>query len=250
MLSTKITFIGHATLLFEMNGVKILTDPILGKYPHYLFFFRRRWKAGMTVEQLLEKNIDAILISHSHVDHYHIPTLRKFPQETPFFVPASYRNKRNIKSAYKHFTDIHELEPWEKEELNGITITAVPANHPRKAQGYVLEGNHVIYFPGDTGFFEEFHEFPLHFPHIDVMFLPMMTNARYFRKLNPHIDAPEAVEMVKILKPKKYAIPIHFGFYPDFKPLRLPNKFKKLLEEEGLGHLFYLLKNGESLELG
>lgn len=245
---TKITFIGHATLLFEMNGVKILTDPILGKYPHYLFFFRRRWKAGMTIDQLLEENIDAILISHSHVDHYHIPTLRKLPPDTPFFVPAGYKNKRYVKSAYKHFTDVHELNPWEKEELNGVTITAVPSYHPRKCQGYVIEGTHTLYFPGDTGLFEEINEFPKHF-QMDVVFLPMMPNFGYFRKYNPHIDAPEAVEMVKILQPQKYAIPIHFGFYPDLNPMKLPNQFKKLLEEEGLGHLFYLLKNGESLEL-
>ena len=86
MSSTKITFIGHSTLLIEINGLKILTDPILGKYPRYLIFFRRKIKPGRTLEQLLEKNIDAILLSHSHIDHYHVPTLRKFPKDTPFFV--------------------------------------------------------------------------------------------------------------------------------------------------------------------
>lgn len=249
MNSTKITFIGHATLLIEMNGVKLLTDPILGKYPRYLFFFRRRWKAGLTLDQLRDEQIDAILLSHSHIDHYHVPTLRKLSPDIPFFIPAGYKNRRYVKSAYKHFSDIHELNPWEKEDFKGVTITAVPSNHPRKCQGYMIEGPHTLYFPGDTGFFEELNEFPNHFPHIDVVFLPIMPHFRYFRNLNPHIDAPEAVELVKILKPQKYAIPIHFGFYPEFHPLKIPNKLKELLEGEGLEHLFYLLKNGESLEL-
>ncbi|MHA1265590.1 MAG: MBL fold metallo-hydrolase [Candidatus Helarchaeota archaeon] len=249
MPPTKITFIGHATLLIEMNGVKLLTDPILGRYPHYLFFFRRRWKAGMTLKKLLEIPIDAILLSHSHVDHYHIPTLRKFPQNTPLIVPAAYKNKRNIKSAYKHFSDIRELNSWEHEQFKAVTITAVPSDHPRNCQGYMIAGSHTLYFPGDTGLFDELTEIPKHFPHIDVIFLPIMPNFGYFRKFNPHIDPPEAVQMVKILKPTRYAIPIHFGFFPQWNPLKLPLKFQKLLESEGLGHLYHCLRNGDSLEI-
>lgn len=247
MSSTKITFIGHATLLIEMKGVKILTDPILGKYPRYLIFFRRKIKAGRTIDELLAEKIDAILLSHSHLDHYHVPTLRQFPRDTPFFVPPDL--KKHIKSAYKHFTDIHELSVWEKEDLKGISITAVPANHPRKAQGYVIEGDHVLYFPGDTGLFDELNEFPQRLPSLDVIFLPMMPHIKLFRKFNPHIDDYGALEMVKVLKPQKYAIPIHFGFYPMWNHLKFPNKLKELLEQEGLGYLFYLLLNGETLEL-
>ena len=248
MPPTKITFIGHATLLIEINGIKILTDPILGKYPRYLFFFRRKMRAGLSLEQLLEQGIDLILLSHSHLDHYHVPTLRKLPPEIPFFVPTS-NYKSYVKSAYKHFTDIHGLEIWESEEFKGITITAVPANHPRKAQGYIIQGDHVLYFPGDTGCFEELLEFPDRFPRIDVVFLPMMPVIKYFRKLNPHIDEHDALKMVKILQPQRYAIPIHFGFYPMINILKQPTKLQKLLEEEGLGHLFLLLKNGETIEL-
>ncbi|NVM53612.1 MAG: MBL fold metallo-hydrolase [Candidatus Helarchaeota archaeon] len=246
MSSTKITYIGHATLLIEMNGLKILTDPILGKHLRYIVFFRRKLKPGRTLEQLLEDNIDAILLSHSHLDHYHVPTLRKFPEDTPFFVPLEYKSK--VKSAYKHFKDIHELDVWQKEEFNGITITAVPAHHPREGQGYVIEGNHTLYFPGDTGLFEELHEFPNRFQRLDVVFLPMMPRFKFIRRFNPHIDAFGALEMVKILKPK-YAIPIHFGFYPMRNYLQLPLQLKDLLEKEGLIHLFYLLENGETLQL-
>ena len=247
MSSTKITFVGHATLLIEMNGVKLLTDPILGKHPRYLIFFRRRLKPGLSLEQLLEEEIDAILLSHSHIDHYHVPTLRRFPQETPFFVPADY--KSYVKSAYKHFTDIHELATWESEVLNGITITAVPAYHQRKAQGYIIEGDHSIYFPGDTGFFNEVHEISERFPNIDVVFLPIMPYIKFFRRYNPHIDTAEALKMVQILKPRKYTIPIHFGFYPNRNFLKYPHQLQELLEQEGLAHLFHLIMNGETLEL-
>ncbi|MHA1144499.1 MAG: MBL fold metallo-hydrolase [Candidatus Helarchaeota archaeon] len=247
MSPTEITFVGHSTLLLKMNGIKIITDPILGRHPRYFILMRRRLKPGFTLEQLLDEKIDAILLSHSHLDHYHIPTLRRFPRETPLFVPKGYESR--VQSAYKHFTDIYELDLWQHELFNGIKITAVPANHPRNAIGYVLEGDHVLYFPGDTGCFKEISEFPNRFPPFDVIFLPIMERFLLWRRLNPHIDARDAVRIVKILKPTKHAIPIHFGFYPRRNYLKIPLEFKKLLEKEGLQHLFYLLLNGETLKL-
>ncbi len=247
MSITKITFIGHATLLIEMNGVKIVTDPFLGKYPHNIPFFRRKIDAGMTLEELLELKIDIILLSHSHLDHYHVPTLHQFPEETPFVVPPGY--KKYVKAAYRHFTNIHELRVWESKKFNGVTITGVPANHPRKAQGYLIHGDHILYFPGDTGFFDELNEFADRFPPIDVVFLPMMPRIKLFRKFNPHIDEHDALKMVQILQPQRVIIPIHFGFYPMLNTLKLPKRLQALLEAEGFGELYRLLLNGESLEL-
>jgi L-ascorbate metabolism protein UlaG (beta-lactamase superfamily) len=249
MASTKITFIGHSTLLLEVNGVKLLTDPIFGKYPRYIFFFRREWNAGKTIKEVLAEKIDAILLSHNHLDHYHVPSLREFPRALPFFVPLGY--KSYVQSAYRHFTNIHELEVWQSEEFKGITITLVPAYHTRKGKGYVIEGEHTLYFPGDTGYFQDINEFPNRFSHFDVIFLPMMQHVpEFWRDLLPHIDPHDGVKIVKILNPRKYAIPIHFGFYPTLgNPLKIPDQFKELLEKEGLGHLYHLLRNGETLEL-
>lgn len=244
---TKITFIGHSTLLININGVNLLTDPILGNRPRGMFIFRRRLKAGRTIGQLLEDKIDGILLSHSHLDHYHVPTLRQFPQNTPFFVPAAYKSL--TKSAYKHFIDIHELKTWQKEKLKNVEITAVPANHQRRGQGYVIEGDHTLYFPGDTGYFEEIESFPKRFSRIDVVFLPMMEKLGLWRRFNPHIDEHEAIKMIKVLKPRLHAIPIHFGFYPRRDFLLLPNRFKVLLEQEGLEELYKILLNGQTLEL-
>jgi L-ascorbate metabolism protein UlaG (beta-lactamase superfamily) len=248
MVPTKITFIGHSTLLLEVSGVKLLTDPIFGKYPRYIFFFRRKLKPGRTIEQILAENIDGILLSHNHLDHYHVPSLRKFPRDVPFFVPSKY--KSFVSSAYRHFTDIHELEVWQSEEFKGVTITAVPAYHRRNGQGYMIQGEHTLYFPGDTGYFEELNEFPARFPHIDVVFLPMMQRiSEFWRNILPHIDPYDAVKMVKILNPQ-YAIPIHFGFFPVLSnTLKIPNQLKELLDKEGLGQLYRLLMNGETLEL-
>jgi len=248
MSPTRITFIGHSTLLLEVNGVKLLTDPIFGKYPHYIFFFRRQLKAGRTLEQVLAENIDGILLSHDHLDHYHVPSLREFPPDVPFFVPSNY--KSHVRSAYRHFNDIHELELWQSEKLKGVMITAVPAYHTRHAQGYVIEDEHTLYFPGDTGYFKGINEFPGRFPHIDVVFLPMMQRiSGFWRNILPHIDPEEGLKIVKILNPK-YAIPIHFGFFPMLtSTLKIPNDFRKLLEKEGLGHLYHLLMNGDTLEL-
>jgi len=250
MAPTKITFIGHSTLLLEVNGVKLLTDPIFGKYPHYIFFFRRESGPGITLKQILAENVDGILLSHNHLDHYHVPSLRAFPRDVPFFLPIKY--KSFVSSAYRHFTEIHELEVWQSEEFKGVTITAVPAYHPGNGQGYVIGGAHSLYFPGDTGYkVEDANELAKRFPHIDVVFLPMMQRiSGFWRSFWPHIDPFEAVKLVQILNVQKYAIPIHFGFFPTFgNTLKIPNQFKELLEKEGLGHLYHLLMNGETLEL-
>src|SRR5689334_21096269 len=94
-----LTYVGHATLLIEMSGVRILTDPVLRS--HVSGFIRRQ--VPLPTTQL--KHIDAVLISHLHFDHLDLPSLRLLGHKTPLIVPkgAGYFLRR-----YR-FTNIREL---------------------------------------------------------------------------------------------------------------------------------------------
>src|SRR6185436_1994360 len=80
--SARITYIGHATVLIEMAGQRLLTDPILRDR---VSFLRRR---GRPVDPALFQDLDVVLISHLHYDHLDIPSLRLLRHDTHLIVPA------------------------------------------------------------------------------------------------------------------------------------------------------------------
>ena len=244
---TRITFVGHSTILIQTKDTNIITDPMFGKYPRYLFFYRRSIKAGLKIEDLPKINI--ILISHSHLDHFHVPSLKKLPKDALVFVPKGYFKKL----AKIGFSNIHELDGnnWDNETLNNngtqIKLTAIKSNHPKNCQGYIIEGQHTLYFPGDTGYFDEIEDISKKFD-IDVVFLPIMKKISLLRRFNQHIDAYQAMEFVKILNPKHYAIPIHWGFFPEFNNHKERNKFENLMQESEFDSKLLILENGEEIE--
>ena len=78
---TRITYIGHATTLIEVGGLRLLTDPILrGRVAH----LRRR---GPVIAREWLDRIDAVLLSHLHLDHLDLPSLRRLPRTTQLLVP-------------------------------------------------------------------------------------------------------------------------------------------------------------------
>ena len=77
----RLTYIGHATVLIEVDGVRILTDPVLGPR---LGPLRR---LGPTPDPAGLGAIDAVLISHSHPDHFHGASLRAIPGRPLIVVP-------------------------------------------------------------------------------------------------------------------------------------------------------------------
>ncbi|VVB68491.1 Beta-lactamase superfamily domain protein [Candidatus Norongarragalina meridionalis] len=247
-MKTEITFIGHATLLIRDRGINILTDPIFGNGPRFAFFFRRSVKAGMGIDEL--PRIDVLLISHSHLDHYHTPSLKRLAKLYPdarVIVPPGYGKGARRKG----FRNVKELDgrSWESAEVSRagkkLKITAVKSNHPRNTNGYVIEGDSTLWFPGDTGYFDEVRVLPERF-RLDLVMLPLMRHIPLLRRFTPHIDAVQGVRLVKELKPK-YAMPIHWGFYP--RSVNEKDKFVELMKKTGLGMKLLVLNNGESARI-
>jgi L-ascorbate metabolism protein UlaG (beta-lactamase superfamily) len=123
------------------------------------------------------------------------------------------------------FDNIHSLEPWQSEDLGGVTITAVPGKHGVYEITFILQkGSDSVYFAGDTLLIPELKELPSRFGHINLALLP--TNGLQVRFLNNQqvvMNAREAAELTAILKPD-LAIPHHCAFSSGFLGDRMITK--------------------------
>jgi L-ascorbate metabolism protein UlaG (beta-lactamase superfamily) len=204
----QITYIGHATLLLEIDGVRLLTDPLLRDR---IFHLTRR---SPPVRTSLFQQIDAVLISHLHRDHMDIPSLRLLGQEIPLIVPAGAADLLHKRG----FKNIEEMRSKDTTRIGGLTIEATPAVHNNShlpsglsvgCLGFLIRGSQSIYFPGDTDVYPGMAGLA---DDLDVALLPVWG---WGPNLGAgHMDPERAAEALTLLRPR-IAIPIHWGtFYP------------------------------------
>src|SRR5262249_6395034 len=145
---------GHATVLIELDGVSLLTDPLLrGRVAHL-----RRQVAPL--DRSLTAAPTAVLVSHLHRDHLDLASLRLLGRDTPLLVPAGAARWLG-----RHrFPDVAELSAGESINVGALAVSAVEARHGRsrgpggpraETLGYVVRGTRSVYFAGDTALFEE-----------------------------------------------------------------------------------------------
>jgi L-ascorbate metabolism protein UlaG (beta-lactamase superfamily) len=202
----RLTFLGHSTVLIEMGGKRILTDPILSDR---VIILRR---VGRRLDPRLVAGIDAVLVSHLHLDHLHLPSIRMLGPDVQLIVPpgsgAWFRSRR--------FDSVVELAPSDRTMLGPVAITATPAVHsgyhppfgPRAmAIGFLLEFEAArVYFAGDTDMFSAMTDFGGE--GLDVALLPVWG---WGPRLGPgHMNPRRAAQALALLRPR-YAIPIHWG---------------------------------------
>ena len=112
----RLLYVGHATVLIELDGVRLLTDPVLRSRVWHL---RRRVPIGTA--DLTE--IDAALVSHLHFDHLDRPSLRLLERDTTLVVPVGARR------LVRGFTDVREVDVGDEVRIGEVTIHATPAAH-------------------------------------------------------------------------------------------------------------------------
>ena len=125
---TAITWIGHATLLFERDGKTILTDPMFSDRASPLAFSgpKRVAPPARSLEAL--PPIDVVLISHAHYDHLDMPSLRRLAELQPDIkVLAPLGVGRYASDA--GFANVTELDWWQDATVDDVTVTATPARH-------------------------------------------------------------------------------------------------------------------------
>lgn len=217
----RVTYVGHATLLVELGGVRVLTDPILrGRVAH----LRRH---GGTVEPGSLGDLDAVLVSHAHLDHLHAASLKplaaKRPQPALVVPPALRRHVAKL-----GFENVVELSAGESAEVAGLRIVATHADHdtrrhplgpPGEAVGFLLgEPGRRVYFAGDTDVFPEMEALA---DGLDTALIPVWG---WGPSLGPgHLDPKAAAAALRLLRPR-LAIPIHWGTLFPFALDRLRGK--------------------------
>jgi L-ascorbate metabolism protein UlaG (beta-lactamase superfamily) len=219
-----LTYVGHATVRIELDGVRLLTDPVLR--PRVLHLRR----VGPVPPEVL-RGLDAVLISHAHWDHLDLPSMERVGKETPVVCPKGVSSLLRR----KRFAHVTRLDVGEEVRIGELVVTGVHAEHdgsrgPLGASGelgYVVTGSKRLYFAGDTDLFDDMAGLgPL-----DVALVPV---TGWGSKVGPgHLDPERAAEAVRLLKPE-IAIPIHwgtlapFGRDPDPEP---PHEFARLVAE-------------------
>ena len=218
---TRITWFGHSAVLLEIDGQRLLLDPMLGKVPApHPWLGQSRFSEGLpiAIEQL--PAIDAVLISHDHYDHLDYGSIRRLKDKvTDFYVPlgvgAHLRRWGVAESA------IHELNWWDEAHPDGLNLVFTPARHfsgrgltDRNATlwgSWVIRGKQdTLYFSGDGGYGP-------HFARIGERYGPfnlaMIECGQYdTRWAQIHMMPEESVQAARALRARR-VLPIHWGAF-------------------------------------
>jgi L-ascorbate metabolism protein UlaG (beta-lactamase superfamily) len=212
---TGLTWLGHASVLIEAGGARLLTDPVLRERVAHL---RRHVPAPEPPGR-----VDAVLLSHLHRDHVDLPSLRGLDIGV-LVVPRGA-----AKAVRRLGRETVELAAGDTLAVGAVTVRAVPAVHdgrrspasaPADAVGYVVEASRRVYFAGDTERFDAMTDLA----PLDAALLPVWG---WGPSLGPgHMDPGQAAEAAALLRPA-LAIPIHWGTY---LPVGLARRHAGLLE--------------------
>ena len=200
----RIEYVGHATVVVDLDGVRLLTDPLLRNRVAHL-----RRASGVSARAL--RGVDAILISHGHYDHLDLPSLERLGKKLPVVVPRGLGGLLRK----RRFESVIEVEQGETLAIGDLQIRAVPAEHDRSRApfgasadpvGYVVSGSRSIYFAGDTDLFDGMSEIG----PVDIGLIPIWGWGPGLG--GGHLDPERAAQAVALIRPHT-VVPIHWGTY-------------------------------------
>jgi L-ascorbate metabolism protein UlaG (beta-lactamase superfamily) len=215
----RITWLGHATVLLETAGTRIVTDPVL------------RHRVAHLLRQVPEPGdpgpVDAVLLSHLHHDHFDKPSLRRLasPRTTVVLPPRTSRYLGGIA-----FGTVRELAAGETVAIGDVSVRAVPAWHDGRRRpgpgavaydtlGFLIGG---VWFAGDTDLHDDMRALR---GAVDVALIPIWG---WGTSLGPgHLDPEGAARAIALVEPR-IAVPIHWG---TFLPAGLGRRHAALLTE-------------------
>jgi L-ascorbate metabolism protein UlaG (beta-lactamase superfamily) len=217
----RITWIGHSSILIEIDGKRILTDPVWGDRASFskLFGPKRFFKPPLLLSEL--PPLDAVIISHDHYDHFDKDTIKYFAGSTiPFYCSqgvGQYLLKWGIAE-----TNITEMD-WGNSAIigNDVKITATPSRHfsgrgvvnrnETLWSSFVIKGpQHNIYFGADSGWSPSFTEIGEAFGPFDLTMLEVGAYGKHWPDI--HMGPDHASNAHLALK-GKLMMPIHYGTF-------------------------------------
>lgn len=254
------TFINHATVLIQVDGINILTDPILSERCSPISWVgpKRVRAPGVEFDKL--PKIDLVLISHNHYDHMDLPTLRRIFERDHPRIFTGLKNQKFLRDEGLATTE--ELDWWETRSVSKLKVHFVPTQHFSARTPFdrneTLWGSYVIqssfgkiYFAGDTGYGTFFRLIEERFGPMDLSFIPIGAYLpRWF--MGPiHLNPEESVKAHLDLQSKR-SVGIHFGtFQLTDEGIDDPKAdLEKALPEKGVSpEKFVVPKFGEGVDL-
>jgi L-ascorbate metabolism protein UlaG (beta-lactamase superfamily) len=229
----RVTWLGHASFLVQLDGVSLLVDPAL--MPSIFGGVRRNVPPGVPLDRL--PPIDAVLVTHSHYDHLDLPTLERLgaPIVAGLGLERYFRDRRLFAT---------ELGWWSTTTVRGVRVTFVPAQHWSRRGifdtnrtlwgGFVIEGSAAtLYHSGDSALFEGFAEIGARFPGIDAALLPIGAYDPAWFMERQHMSPEQALRAFQALGARTF-VAMHWGTFKladeplDEPPRRLEAERRRL----------------------
>jgi N-acyl-phosphatidylethanolamine-hydrolysing phospholipase D len=253
-----VTWVGHATLLFQLDGLNILTDPQWSERAGPLSFVgpRRLNAPGLRFEDL--PRIDVVLVSHDHYDHLDRATVSRLAatHRPLFLVPLG------LKAWFAGIgvTNVEELDWWQQRAVAGVTFTSTPVQHwsartpfdmnRRLWTGWALAGRgHRAFFAGDTGHYApDFREIGARLGPFDVAALAIGAYDPPRMMRMTHTTPEEALDIFADVRARTF-VAMHWGTF-DLSEEPLDEPPRRLQAEARKRHLaddrVWILKHGET----
>ncbi len=252
----EVTWVGHSTVLIEHDSYRAITDPLLTRRVAHLR--RRRTLPGADVA-----DVDLALLSHVHLDHLHLPSIRKLRPATALVVP------RNAAPLLRKagFDDVTEVVEGDVLEAGPLRIEVVHAEHKAgrgphtrltaSPVGFIVDtdptGGHDgtrVYFPGDTDLFDDM----VTFDDVDLALLPIWGWGSTLG--TGHLDPERAARASALMRPG-LVVPIHWGTYAPEDGRRAlpkwftnaPELFAEAMAESGQSDRLRLVDPGATITL-
>ena len=248
----RVTYVGHATVRVEMDGARLITDPL---FRSRLLHLRRH---GRHPGEADRAPVDAVLISHLHLDHADLRSLRELGTETRILGPPGAAEFLGEKG----FTDVTDVAPGDGAAVGRLSVTATEADHEGRRWpvigresstiGFLIGGRRRIYFAGDTDLFDGMGSIA---EDLDLALLPVWG---WGSSLGAgHLDPARAARAAALMRPR-FAVPIHWGTLFPFGLERRhghllsdpPRDFEREAGREAPDTDVRVLEPGEGLDLG
>jgi L-ascorbate metabolism protein UlaG (beta-lactamase superfamily) len=216
----RVTWMGHATALIEIDGVRVLTDPIWSERASPLSFIGPKRFHPVPVEMSELPPIDAVLISHDHYDHLDMRTVRKLASlGTHFIVPLG------VGTHFEHWhvpaEQVTELDWNEETSVKGLSIVATPARHYSGRSPFLSNETlwasfviktpaHRVFFSGDSGYGHHFRTIGEQYGPFDITLIKIGASDPSW--VDIHMTPEQAVQAHIDLRGKRL-VPIHWGTF-------------------------------------
>jgi L-ascorbate metabolism protein UlaG (beta-lactamase superfamily) len=216
----RVTWLGHSTLLLEIDGRRVLVDPVWGERTSPLTFVgpRRFYAPPLPLAEL--PAVDVVVISHDHYDHLDTPTIRALAARgARFAVPLGVG--AHLQAWGVAATRIAELDWWDTTHVAGLTLTATPARHFSGRglddagrtlwAGWVVAGpRHRVYYSGDTALDDAMVDIGARLGPFDLT----MIEVGAYDALWPdvHLGPEQAVRAHQLVR-GGVLLPVHWGLF-------------------------------------